>query len=55
MSDSGGAYISEDFAAVGRRVQIHHEPMVSTQGESDKNLLETPFNIQRRLYDSQFA
>jgi hypothetical protein len=49
VSDSGGAYISDDFEAVGRRLQIHHEPIVSTQGESDKNLMETHFNIQRRL------
>jgi transposase len=55
VSDSGGAYISEDFEAVCRRLQIHHEPIVSTQGESYKNLMETHFNIQRRLYDYQFS
>ena len=38
-----------------RRLQIHHEPIVSTQGESYKNLMETHFNIQRRLYDYQFS
>jgi hypothetical protein len=53
VSDSGGAYISDDFEAVCRRLQIHHEPIVSTQGESYKNLMETHFNIQRRLYDYQ--
>ena len=55
VSDSGGAYISEDFEAVCRRLQIHHQPIVSTQGESYKNLMETHFNIQRRLYDYQFS
>lgn len=55
VSDSAGAYISEDFEAVCRRLQIHHEPIVSTQGESYKNLMETHFNIQRRLYDYQFS
>jgi transposase len=55
VSDSGGAYISDDFEAVCRRLQIHHEPIVSTQGESYKNLMETHFNIQRRLYDYQFS
>jgi hypothetical protein len=28
---------------------------VSTHGESDRNLLETPCNLQRRLYDDQCA
>jgi transposase len=55
VSDSGGAYISDDFEAVCRRLQIHHESIVSTQGESYKNLMETHFNIQRRLYDYQFS
>jgi hypothetical protein len=36
-------------------LHIHHEPIKSTQGASDKNLIETHFNIQRRLYDYQFA
>lgn len=55
VSDSGGAYISDDFEAVCRRLQIHHEPIVSTQGESYQNLMETHCNIQRRLYDYQFS
>ncbi len=55
ISDSGGAYISNEFEAVCERLQIHHEPIVSTQGESYKNLMETHFNIQRRLYDYQFS
>jgi transposase InsO family protein len=55
ISDSGGAYISEDFEAVCRRLEIDHQTIVSTQGESYKNLMETHFNIQRRLFDYQFS
>ena len=51
ISDSGGAFTSDAFEAVCRRLEIQHEPMVSTQGESYKNLMETHFNIQRRLFD----
>jgi hypothetical protein len=29
--------------------------MVSTQGESYQNLMETHVNIQRRLFDYQFS
>jgi hypothetical protein len=55
ISDSGGAYISNDFEAVCDRLEIDHKTIVSTQGESYMNLLETHFNIQRRLSDYQFA
>jgi hypothetical protein len=55
ISDSGGAYISDDFTAVCQRLGIEHKPIKSTQGESYKNLMETHFNIQRRLYDYQFS
>ena len=55
VSDSGGAYTSNDFEAVCRRLQIHHETIESTKGESYQNLMETHFNIQRRLYDYQFS
>jgi putative transposase len=55
ISDSGGAYTSNAFEAVCTRLQIRHETIVSTQGESYKNWIETHFNIQRRLYDYQFA
>ena len=55
LSDSGGASISEAFEAVCHRLAIHHEPIVSTHGESSKNILETHFNGQRRLYDYQFS
>jgi hypothetical protein len=53
--DSGGAYTSHDFEAVCRLLQIHHETIESTKGESYQNLMETHFNIQRRLYDYQFS
>jgi hypothetical protein len=54
-SDSGGAYTSADFEAVCTRLQIQHATIVSTQGESYQNLMETHFNIPRRLYDDQFS
>lgn len=55
ISDSGGAYISNEFEAVCERLEIEHKTIVSTQGESYMNLIETHFNIQRRLYDYQFS
>ena len=55
VSDSGGAYTSNEFEAVCGRLQLRHEPIESTKGESYKNLVETHFNIQRRLYDYQFS
>ena len=55
VSDSGGAYTSADFEAVCTRLQIQHETIVSTQGESYQNWMETHFNVQRRLYDYQFS
>lgn len=55
LSESGGAYRSEDFAAVCTRLEIDHQTMVSTQGESSKNLLETHFHSQRRLFDYQLS
>jgi transposase InsO family protein len=55
ISDSGGAYTSNDFEAVCTRLQIRHETIESTKGESYQNLMETHFNIQRRLYDYQFS
>jgi hypothetical protein len=53
VSDSGGAYTSDDFEAVCTRLQVRHETIVSTQGESYLNWMETHLNIQRRLYDYQ--
>jgi transposase len=55
VSDSGGAYTSADFEAVCTRLQIQHETIASTQGESYLNWMETHVNIQRRLYDYQFS
>jgi transposase InsO family protein len=55
VSDSGVAYTSADFEAVCTRLQIQHETIVSTQGESYLNWMETHFNLQRRLYDYQFS
>jgi hypothetical protein len=55
VSDSGGAYTSADCEAVCTRLHIRHETIVSTQGESYQNWMETHCNIQRRLYDDQFS
>ena len=55
ISDSGGAFTSHEVQAVLKRLQIAPNPIVSTQGESYKNLMETHFNVQRRLYDYQFS
>jgi transposase InsO family protein len=55
ISDSGGAFISNAFEAVCERLQIQHESIESTKGESYMNLMETHFNIQRRLFDYQFS
>ena len=55
ISDSGGAFISEAFEGVCTRLGIDHQTIVSTQGHSYMNLMETHFNIQRRLYDYQLA
>jgi hypothetical protein len=55
VSDSGGAYTSDDFEAVCTRLQIQHETIIRTQGESYLNWMETHFNVQRRLYDYQFS
>jgi Winged helix-turn helix/Integrase core domain len=55
ISDSGGAFIANEFEAVCTRLQIKHKPMESTKGESYLNWMETHFNVQRRLYDYQFS
>ena len=55
ISDSGGAFISDAFEGVCTRLGIDHHTIVSTQGQSYMNLMETHFNIQRRLYDYQFS
>jgi Homeodomain-like domain/Integrase core domain len=55
ISDSGGAFIADAFEGVCTRLDIDHQTIVSTQGQSYMNLMETHFNIQRRLYDYQLA
>lgn len=55
ISDSGGAYLSDDFEAACERLTIDHQSIVSRDGQSYRNLMETHFNIQRRLYDYQFS
>ena len=55
ISDKGGASISDEFEAVCVRLGIDHKRMTSTEGESYLNLMETHFNVQRRLYDYQFS
>ena len=55
ISDKGGAYISEAFEATCGRLGIDHHTITGKDGESYQNLMETHFNIQRRLYDYQFS
>jgi putative transposase len=55
ISDSGGAFTSNEFAAVCTRLQIDHKPMESTKGESYLNGMETHCNVQRRLYDDPLS
>ena len=49
ISDSGGAFTSNEFEAVCTRLQIAHKPMESAKGESYLHWMETHFNVQRRL------
>ena len=55
ISDSGGAFISDAFEGVCTRLALDHQTIVSTQGQSYMNLMETHVTIQRRLYDYQVA
>jgi hypothetical protein len=55
ISDSGGAFIADAFEGVCTRLGIDHQTIVSTAGQSYMNLMETHFNIQRRVYDYQLA
>jgi transposase len=55
ISDSGGAFTSNEFEGVCGRLAIEHRTIVSTQGESYLNWMETHFNVQRRLYDYQLS
>ena len=55
VSYSGGAYTSADFEAVCTRLQIRHETIVSTQGESYQKWMETHFNGFCRTFCSGSA
>jgi transposase InsO family protein len=55
ISDSGGAFTSNEFKRVCRRLGLEHKPIESTRGESYLNWMETHFNVQRRLFDYQFS
>jgi transposase InsO family protein len=55
ISDSGGAFTSNEFEAVGTRLQIDPKPIESTKGESSLHWMETHFNVQRRLFAYQFS
>jgi transposase InsO family protein len=44
ISDSGGAFTSNEFKAVCRRLGIEHTPIESTKGESYLHWMETHFN-----------
>ena len=55
ISDRGGACISEALAGVCTRWGIDQVTIVRTEGQSSMHLLETPFHIQRRVSDYQFA
>jgi transposase InsO family protein len=55
ISDSGGAYTSNDFEAVCTRLEIDHTTIVSTQGESSLHGREPHCNVPRRFYDYQLA
>jgi transposase len=46
ISDSGGAFTSRAFEAVLARLQIHHETIESTKGESYQNWMVT---VERRI------
>jgi hypothetical protein len=54
-SESGGASLSEDFAAVCTRGEMDHQPLIRTQGASSMTRLETPGHIQRRWYAAPWA
>jgi hypothetical protein len=53
MSDSGGAFLSDALEGVCTRLGMDPQTLVSTEGQSSMNLMETPCNIQRRWSDSQ--
>lgn len=53
VSDSGGAFISNDYEACCERLGIRVEHIEAHQ--SWQNMIETHFNIQRLIGDPQFA
>ncbi len=53
VSDRGGAFISEDYTRICDRMGITVRYIAPHQ--SWQNLIETHFNIQRRLADAHFA
>lgn len=55
ISDSGGAFTSEAFEGVCARLGLDHQTIVSTEGQSYMNLMETHVNVQRRVYDYQLS
>ena len=46
ISDSGGAFIADAFEGVCTRLGIDHHTIVSTEGQSYMNLMETHFSNQ---------
>src|SRR5262249_8572225 len=52
-SDRGGAYIANEFEAGCTRLEIEPITIVSAQGESWMNIMETHCNVPRRLSDYQ--
>jgi hypothetical protein len=55
ICDSGGAFTPANFEAVCTWLQIQHATIISTQGKSYQNWMETHFNVQPRLYDYQLS
>jgi len=53
VSDSGGAFVSDDYERCGERLGIRIEHIESRQ--SWQNMIETHFNLQRLMADPQFA
>jgi hypothetical protein len=51
ISDRGGAFTAQAFAAVLTRGRIRHEPIESTPGECALHGRDTYFNMQRRWDD----
>jgi hypothetical protein len=50
LADRGGASISKECEAVCDRLEIDHKTIVSTQGESSMNLMETHCKQYRKTH-----